>query len=128
MGDLLFKICSAIATQEGWFADPAHSAGAKAMRDRQNPGNLRAAPWVPAAVIDHGYWKANTAAQGIAGLYHQVALDIARGWTLRQLINSWAPAADGNNPDAYLHNVMSWAGVNNADVPLCALLSIQKQG
>lgn len=126
--DLLFNICSAIATQEGWFADPSKSAGAKAMRERNNPGNLRAAPWVTAAMIEGGYWKANTAAQGIAGLYHQVALDIARGVTLRALINKWAPAADGNDPGTYLHNVMSWSGISNADIPLCALLSIQKQG
>jgi hypothetical protein len=115
-------LCSAIATQEGFWSD-----GSRPMRD-DNPGDLRAAPWLTHPKLDGGYWHAASVAEGIAGLFHQVALDIARGMTLRQLIASWAPASDGNATAAYLANVMSWTGIANADTPLWNLLTIRKLG
>lgn len=112
MFGLIDLICSAIARQEGWWLP--NSIPAK----RKNPGDLRAAPWLQHPLIVDGYWEADSPAQGIAGLYHQVALEIARHATLRALINKWAPAADHNDPNGYLANVMLWTGIADPDAPL----------
>ncbi len=121
MIDLLFKIASAIAGEEGYFSsDP----NVRPRRDH-NPGDLRAAPWLIHPQKDGGFWKAASDAEGIAGLYHQLALDIARGMTLRQLVNSWAPTSDGNNSARYLADVMRRTGIADADTPLWNLLEIQ---
>jgi hypothetical protein len=92
----LYKLASAFATAEGAFVK-----GSLPNTDN-NPGDLRLAPWVQNPVIQHGFWKPTTLAQGVAGLYHQLALDIARGWSLRQLVYSYAPPSDGNNSENYL--------------------------
>ena len=122
MTGLLDLICSAIARQEGWWASGSRPA------KLHNPGDLRAAPWLPVPTIINGYWEAESDAQGIAGLYHQVALDVARGCTLRQLILKWAPSSDGNDPTAYLEHVMAWTGIVNADAPLASLLELKFPG
>lgn len=111
MKDLLYKICSAIARQEG--------GGPSAL----NPGNLRSAPWLPSPVIQNGFWKPTSRAQGIAGMYHQVALDISRGATLRKLISKWAPPAE-NQTEAYIKNVKSWTGILDENQPLQELLEL----
>lgn len=120
MTDPIGSICSAIARMEGWWAEgsrPQHN---------NNPGDLRAAPWITSPKSDGGYWKADGAAQGIAGLYHQVALNIARGYSLGQLIHTWAPASDGNDPASYLAHVMTWTGIMDAEAPLMNLLELHK--
>lgn len=120
MIDLIGKIASAIARQEGFF-DAIDSRP----KIDCNPGDLRAAPWLTHPKQDGGYWRADSDAEGNAGLFHQIALDIARGMTLRQLINSWAPASDGaNQPTTYLANVMKWTGIATADAPLWNLLEL----
>jgi len=92
----LFRLVSAIATAEGFF-----TVGSVPDRNN-NPGDLRAAPWIDHPVVENGFWVASSRAAGIAGAYHQVTLDIARGCTLRQLIYKWAPPGDGNNSANYL--------------------------
>lgn len=120
------RICSAIARQEGWWhsSDPASTDATDRPQKLNNPGDLRSAPWLSHPIIESGYWHAASPAQGISGLYHQVCLNIARGMTLRQLINAWAPASDGNKPTTYLANVMVWTGIPNADQPLQELLEL----
>ncbi len=120
MNDLLGKLCSAIAKQEGWWI-----TGSRPQRNN-NPGDLRAAPWLPGPSIDGGYWKASSAVVGIAGLYHQVALDIARGYSLRKLLNAWAPSSDGNDPDAYIANVKKMTGITDEEAPLDILLELSE--
>lgn len=114
---MLEKLCSAIARQEGWFA-----AGSRPQRNN-NPGNARKAPWLDKYNVDSGYWKATSAAEGIAGLYYLVALYVARGSTLRQLLAKWAPAADGNSEPVYLANVVKWTGLD-PDKPLNTYLTL----
>lgn len=116
--DLIYRLACAIAQQEGFFSE-------KATRPQWdfNPGDLRDAPWLTHPKHDGGYWKADSIAQGVAGIFHQIALDVARGMSLRQLVNAWAPAADGNNPAVYLQNVMRWTGITDADQPLWNLLT-----
>lgn len=112
MNDLIQRITNAIFRQEGMGPDHA------------NPGNLRAAPWLKGTeygVITasaSGFWVPTSRAQGIAGAAHVVALHIAEGNSLRQLISIWAPASDGNNTEQYIANIKEWAGIPDANLPL----------
>ena len=86
-----------------------------------NPGGLIAGPGA-IGTAPNGIAIFPDAATGRAALERQVGLDIDRGWTLNQLINSWAPVCPdpickGNNPTAYSNNVSSWTGLPQ-DVPL----------
>jgi hypothetical protein len=85
-----------------------------------NPGNLRACPWLSpiGQVIVNGYWRPTSRAVGVAGAAHVVALHIAEGNSLEQLISIWAPPSDHNNTEAYIANVKEWAGIPDATVPL----------
>ena len=118
MDSLISLIASAIASGEGFFVN-----GALPQRNN-NPGDLRAAPWLINPVVSHGFWEAPTAAEGIAGLYHQIALYIARGYTLRRLIEAWAPPSDGNNTDNYVSETARRTGLD-PDTPLWNLLTIE---
>ena len=105
MTDLIQRIAAAIFRQEGRAPD------------YPNPGNLRAAPWILHATIEHGFWQPLSRAQGVAGAAHVIALDIARGYSLEQLISAWAPVSE--NPTAqYLANVKAWAEIPDETVPL----------
>ncbi len=126
MTNLIGKLCAAIAQQEGWNAPTSAGATPNLPQRNRNPGDLRAAPWLAHATIVNGYWVADSVAQGIAGLYYQVALNVARGYSLRKLITAWAPASDGNDPQSYLAHVMTWTGIQNADQPLQELLELTK--
>lgn len=110
MFGLIDKICSAIATQEG-----------RAFSN--NPGDLRAAPWIENANVGNGFWIPDSRAQGISGMFHQVALDIARGKSLKQLIEKWAPPNE-NQTAVYLANVKQWTGIDDENQPLQELLEI----
>jgi len=96
MQGLIEAIANAIATAEGFFVN-----GTLPARDN-NPGDLRAAPWLQHPVVAGGFWNASSVGAGVAGLLHQIALDVARGQSLRQLIYAWAPPSDGNNTANYL--------------------------
>lgn len=99
MQDLIGKIVAGIIRQEG--------APATAL----NPGNLRAAPWEQHPTITGGFWTPTSRAEGIAGIFHVVALHIAKGESLTQVIYSWAPPSDHNPTAMYLANVKAWSGV-----------------
>lgn len=105
MTDLIQRITESIFRQEG--------GGPTAL----NPGNLRSAAWLAHPTIENGFWQPLTRMQGVSGAAHCVALRIAEGQTLRQLINAWAPPSE-NNTSAYLTNVQTWAGIASPDVPL----------
>ena len=110
MGDLIQRIVNAIIRQEGM--GPTYF----------NPGNLRAAPWLVRPIIRDGFWQPSSRAQGIAGAAHVVALHIAEGNSLTQLINIWAPESDGNDTPSYIKDVMEWAKIPNATDPLYTFL------
>ena len=118
MEDLIFRLASAIATGEGFFVN-----GSLPARDN-NPGDLRAAPWLTNPSVAHGFWVARSLPEGIAGLYHQIALDVARGYTLRQLISAWAPHSDGNNTASYISETARRTGLD-PDTPLWNYLGIE---
>jgi hypothetical protein len=97
---LIEAIANAIATAEGFFVD-----GALPQRDN-NPGDLRAAPWLQHPVVAGGFWAAPSVGAGVAGLLHQIALDIARGMSLHDLIYAWAPPTDNNKTASYLQETL----------------------
>lgn len=120
MHDLLGKLCSSISTAEGFF-----TTGPSLPKRNNNPGDLRSAPWLAHAPISEGFVHFSTPAQGIAGLYHQVALDIARGASLKQLIYKWAPPSE-NNTSNYLTETARRVGIIDVDQPLQNFLEIEK--
>ena|SRR5271154_6045340 len=106
MNKLIQRITNAIFRQEG------------APSTALNPGNLRGAPWLADPVIENGFWVPPSRAAGIAGAAHLVALRIAEGESLSQLITIWAPPGDDNNTAIYIANVSEWAGIPDVNVPL----------
>jgi hypothetical protein len=107
MNTLIQLIVNAIIRQEG---EPATA---------HNPGNLVSAPWLPNPIpMQGGFWYPVSRAQGIAGLAHCVALRIAEGETLTQLISAWAPSSDGNNTTVYIANVKAWCAIPDENTPL----------
>jgi hypothetical protein len=114
MNDLIQRIVNAVVRQEG---EPATA---------HNAGNLRGAPWLPQPVpMMGGFWYPGTRAEGLAGLAHLVTLHIAQGNTLRDFIGGhpgvyagFAPSADNNNVDAYVRDVMQWAGIADSNIPM----------
>ncbi len=105
MNDLVQRITNAIFRQEGmpltWH----------------NPGNLRRAPWLTNPTIADNFWHPSTRAEGVAGAAHVVALHIAEGNTLTQLIGIWAPPSE-NDTKAYIMNVKEWAQIPDQNAPL----------
>jgi len=110
VNDLLQRLVNAIIRQEGMKPD------------YPNPGNLRGAPWIQNPPIENGFWRPVSRAQGVAGVAHVVALRVAEGQSLRQLISAWAPPSDGNDTSAYIAHMQEWADIPNADAPLLTLL------
>src|ERR1700734_1957231 len=102
------NLCPAIATGEGFFV-----SGSLPSR-MMNPGDLRAAPEIPGLPTIGGFVKFPNAKVGIAALYHQICLDVARGWSLRKLIYTYAPPGDGNNSENYLKETARRIGLNLA--------------
>lgn len=129
MNDLITRIVNAIIRQEG------ESPNAR------NPGNLRDCPWfqkdphprvaanvqrmypadgsgtVEYVAYANGFWVPRSRAEGIAGAAHVVALHIAEGNSLRELISIWAPPSE-NNTEAYIKNVTEWAAIPDGKLAL----------
>lgn len=129
MNDLIQRIVNAIIREEGMPTDYT------------NPGNLRACPWFQAVVVDgklslnpsgvqrhypdgeyvqisdKGFWVPRTRGEGMAGAAHVVALHLAEGNTLAELIAIWAPPTE-NNTVNYIANVKLWAQVPDENKPL----------
>lgn len=120
MTDLIQRLTTAIFRQEGRPAD------------HTNPGNLRDCPWL----IQHtkagyrfypygklvqyaeGFWVPRSRAEGVAGAAHVVALHIAKGDSLAQLISTWAPPTDHNNTALYIAHLKEWAAIPDENCPL----------
>ncbi len=107
-----------------------NAPGDRAVRNN-NPLNLMYAGQQGAVGKDSaGFAIFATPADGLTAGKRQIQLDLDRGHdaigrpttTLNELIASWAPAGDGNNPGAYAANVAAQAGVD-AGASLAQLLS-----
>ena len=111
------KLADAIAHEEGFYV-----AGSLPQRNN-NPGDLR-----------HGNGEIHpdnqpnavgsfaTPEEGWAALNRQLRLDAARGWTVQQLIYSYAPPSE-NNTEAYLDYVCKDVGCQPSD-PVSAVLGL----
>lgn len=112
---MIDRIFAFIAKQEGWDnPDPT-----VVPRRLENPGDLEYAGQLgatPVKIGNHTFGKFATAWQGIVAGYRQLYADIAKGWTLRQVIDSWAPPTE-NNSDVYIANVATASGAD-LDTPL----------
>lgn len=101
-------LCCAIATKEGFF-NPTPDLP----EINNNPGDLRASP-LNRFKDSHGFVKFLSEQEGIAALYQQVLRFAMMGFTVRQVITTWAPpqAADGgNNTEQYIKEVCQWTGL-----------------
>jgi hypothetical protein len=118
MNDLIQRVTNAIFRQEDMPAD------------YPNPGNLRDCPWFTGSLMQryyadgtrvqfaNGFWRPRSRAEGVAGAAHCVALRVAMGQSLTQVISGWAPAKDGNDTAAYIAHVKEWAEIPDETVPL----------
>lgn len=130
--DTLAKLCSAIATAEGYFSPDEKCVP----RRLNNPGDLMFAGQLGASIhhVTGGDKKVRPFAEftrpelGVAALYRQVLKRIAEGATLRKLIcdpvTGWAPAADGNDTNNYLLETMRRTGITDPDAPLLDFLEL----
>jgi len=117
--NLIELLVSAIASAEGYFVP------ASLPNRLNNPGDLR--PWKGCTLpIEHNFVHPRTIEEGTAIAYRQVAIDIARGWSLRQLVYSWAPTSDANNSALYLSETARRIGMATTDIdtPLWNFLAL----
>jgi len=111
------KLAQLIASEEGFF-----KSGSLPQR-RNNPGDLRHSPHSShegEAPNDIGVIP--TAAQGWEDLESQLQLDANRGWTLQQLVYTYAPPSE-NNSAQYLQYLCDGLGCT-ADTLVSAALKI----
>ena len=101
MNPRALAMMAAMAHVEGYF-----STANVAWRNR-NPGNLRQWGALPQA---NGYAVFACAADGFSALYRDILANSGK-LTLRQFLNKYAPASDGNAPEAYVAAVSEFAGV-----------------
>jgi hypothetical protein len=115
----------AIAAREGFGR--AHNVPSRT----NNPGDLlyrqqRGATPYPVMGQDgktRVYAQFRTVADGWAALEAQIRLDAARGETLEQFIEKYAPASDANDPASYLSFVMRAVGLQDKTVKLAELIA-----
>lgn len=118
----LLDLLSAFAVSEGYFVQ-----GTPPNRNN-NPGDLDFAGQFGA--IKKGRFAAfDKKERGIVAGLRQLCADAQRGLTLREIVHSWAPSADGNNEALYLsegiRRVKTVSGVDiDPDVPLWDYLPI----
>ena len=86
-------VAQTIQTVEGWFP------GSLSQRNN-NPGNLRPAGQ-PGCTPVGGFCSFASYQAGYQALLDQISLDAARGETIGQFLNKYAPAQDSNNPTSY---------------------------
>jgi hypothetical protein len=114
---LIERLAAAIACQEGWF-EPLKDGKPNVPQSLNNPGDLMFAGQTGATEDrdpDFAYW--HTPQAGIVGLYRDLLAKIAKGLTLREVIEVWAPPSE-NDTEVYLRNVQTWTGITDATVPL----------
>jgi len=111
----LEELLSVIATEEGFWRDGTPDIP----QTHNNPGDLRNYT-PPYKIADFP-----TIADGIAWGITQLALDVRRGQSLRQLVYNWAPPSE-NNSEAYFQFVASKFPQFDPDTPLKNYYEIRK--
>lgn len=85
-----------------------------------NPGNLVYAGQPGATPGAGGFARFASYQDGLNALNDQIQLYAGRGLTIQQMMNIYAPASDGNNPNAYAGQIANTLGVS-ADTSLADL-------
>lgn len=99
-------IAGAIQRQEGWYP------GSVAYQNN-NPGNLIYAGQAGATAGPGGFAQFGSYQAGLDALQNQLQLYAARGLTIQEMMDVYAPASQpGNNPVAYASNVAGALGVS----------------
>lgn len=93
------KLAQLIARQEGFGVPGAIPT------THNNPGDLKHSPHSTHPGDPDSIGMIDTVEHGWDDLERQLRLYADRGYTLRQCIEAWAPASDGNNPGEYLEFV-----------------------
>lgn len=124
----LERLTLAMAEHEGWLIPNEQNCpnGSIAYRNN-NPGNLRKSPFSVGTIGGFALFK--TEADGWAAFRWDIrqkaigntSTGLNGNSTLRDLIHTWAPTEDGNDPNSYLHNVMQMTGFS-ADMKLAEFL------
>lgn len=121
--NFLYYLASSFASAEGW-QDPNGRP-----RRNNNPGDLRNAdPMYPKRdrALD-GFVVFPSPEAGIASLYRQLLLDIARGWSIRKVVYTYAPPNDANDSENYLKETMRRMQIKPEDIdtPLYNFLGLE---
>lgn len=77
-----------------------------------NPGNLVYVGQAGATPGAGGFAKFPSYDAGLQALDDQIQLYAARGMTISQMMNTYAPASAGNNPTAYAQTIANSLGVD----------------
>jgi hypothetical protein len=98
-------IASTIQQVEGYYP------GSLAYQNN-NPGNLVYVGQAGATPGAGGFAKFGSYDDGLQALDNQIQLYAARGMTISQMMNTYAPASAGNNPTAYANQIAGALGVD----------------
>jgi hypothetical protein len=111
------RLILAMAEHEGWRApgDEGFPSGSRSFRNH-NPLNLRSSPFEHNKQDGFSVFR-NDAIGFLAAQYDimqkakgNTVTKLGPASTLRDLIFTWAPKSDGNNPEAYLQSVIQMTG------------------
>jgi hypothetical protein len=75
----------------------------------------------PAGSPDPEIGVCDSPQRGIVKLFRQVWEYVDMRFTVREIVQLWAPVAAGNDTSTYLANVLEWTGLP-ADTPVLELL------
>lgn len=113
---------SAMIEFEGWLSpdETANGLGSRSYR-HHNPGNLRSSPFQAGTKDGYAYFK--NAHIGYMAMQWDLiqkskgntVTGLGPDSTLRELIFTWAPPSDNNNPEQYLAYVVERSGLNEDD-------------
>lgn len=110
------KLAEAIAHEEGFYVE-----GSLPQRNN-NPGDLRHGNGeVHPANQPNSVGAFATPEDGWAALERQLGLDASRGWTMQQLVYSYAPPSENDTP-RYLAYVLGYTGATENTLVSDALL------
>ncbi len=135
LGDIS-TLAATVQKVEGYYppGTPNYPTGSLAWRNN-NPGNLRLAGQPGASQGEGGYAKFPSYSAGYQALLNQINYQATPGYrspatgqvypqgqNLSEFINTYAPAADSNNPSAYLATLVQATGYP-ADTLLSTVIS-----
>lgn len=113
-------IASTIQQVEGYIPPNAQYPNGTLAYQNNNPGNLRYVGQAGATQGAGGFAKFPSYDAGVAALQNQIQIYAGQGLTIQQMMNIYAPASDGNDPNSYANTIASALGVS-ADTPLQSL-------